>query len=61
MKNIKDILKGNGFSFELIHNDKPIYTAKEGADYFKIDIAQIAPTLIIYTNKGFYVIVISGG
>lgn len=58
--NIEDILKEYGIPFELIHNDKPIYTAKEGADYFKIDIAQIAPTLIIYTAVGFYVLVISG-
>jgi len=60
MEGIEDILKKSGFSFELIHNDEPICTAKEGADYFKIDIAQIAPTLIIYTAVGFYVLVISG-
>ena len=60
VENIEYILKKSGFLFELIHNDKPIYTAKEGADYFKIDIAQIAPTLIIYTAVGFYVLVISG-
>jgi prolyl-tRNA editing enzyme YbaK/EbsC (Cys-tRNA(Pro) deacylase) len=58
--NIEDIFKKHDIPFELIHNDKPIYTVKEGADYFKIDIAQIAPTLIIYTAVGFYVLVISG-
>lgn len=60
MENIKEILEKNNFSFELIHNDIPIFTAKEGADYFKINIAQIAPTLIMYTDKGFHVLVISG-
>ncbi|WP_010240524.1 YbaK/EbsC family protein [Clostridium arbusti] len=60
MENIKDILKKSDFSFELIHNDIPIYTAKEGADYFKINIGQIAPTLIIYTDIGFHVLVVSG-
>jgi len=60
MKNIKEILEKNNFSFELIHNDIPIHTAKEGADYFKIDIAQISPTLIIYTDAGFHVLVVSG-
>ncbi|KPU45857.1 YbaK / prolyl-tRNA synthetases associated domain protein [Oxobacter pfennigii] len=60
MGNIEDVLKNDGFLFELIHNDIPIYTAKEGADYFKIDIAQMAPTLIIYTDAGFYALVISG-
>ncbi|CAH2213556.1 aminoacyl-tRNA deacylase [Tepidibacter aestuarii] len=60
MENIKDILKKHGFSFELINNDKPIYTAKEGADYFKINIGQTAATLIIYTDMGFYALVVSG-
>lgn len=60
MENIIDSLKKHDIPFELIHNDIPIYTAKEGADYFNIDIAQIAPTLIIYTDDGFYVLVISG-
>lgn len=60
MKYIEKILRKSGFSFELIYNNEPIYTAKEGADYFKIDIAQIAPTLIIYTAVGFHVLVISG-
>jgi prolyl-tRNA editing enzyme YbaK/EbsC (Cys-tRNA(Pro) deacylase) len=60
MENIEDILNRSGFSFELIHNNVSIHTAKEGADYFKIDIAQIAPTLIIYTAAGYYVLVISG-
>lgn len=60
MENIKDILEKNNFSFEIIYNDIPICTAKEGADYFKINIAQIAPTLIIYTDIGFHVLVVSG-
>jgi len=60
MGNTEDILEKSGFSFELIHNDECIYSTKEGADYFKIDIAQIAPTLIIYAAVGFYVLVISG-
>lgn len=58
--NLQDILTKSGFVFELIHNDIPIRTAKEGADYFNIDIAQIAPTLIIYTGRGFYALVVSG-
>ncbi|CAH2214880.1 aminoacyl-tRNA deacylase [Tepidibacter aestuarii] len=60
MENIKNLLKEHGFAFELINNDKPIYTAKEGADYFKINIGQTAATLIIYTDIGFYALVVSG-
>ncbi|TWH49447.1 YbaK/EbsC family protein [Sporomusa sp. KB1] len=62
MKNVntKDILEKSDFLFELIYNDSPIRTAQEGADYFNVDIAQIAPTLILYTGIGFHVLVISG-
>lgn len=60
MENIKDILEKNNFFYELIHNDIPIHTVKEGADYFKIHMGQIAPTLIIYTDAGFHVLVVSG-
>jgi Uncharacterized conserved protein len=53
-------LKAGGFLYELLQNDTPIRTAREGADYFKIDIAQIAPTLILYTENGFYALIVSG-
>ena len=54
MKNVNwgDVLTKNGFMFKIIHNDIPIRTTKKGTDYFKIDIAQIALTLIIYTGIG---------
>ena len=60
MQNIEDILKNSGFPYELIHDGKPIRTAKEGAEHYKIDIGQMAPALILYTPAGFYVLVISG-
>ncbi len=60
MQNIEDILKNSGFPYELIHDGKPIHTAKEGAEHYKIGIGQMAPALILYTPAGFYVLVISG-
>ena len=60
MESTEELLKKANTSFEIIHNDKMICTAQEGADYFNIAIAQIAPTLIIYTAIGFYVLIISG-
>lgn len=60
MRNVEDILKNSGFSYELIHDSKPILTAKDGADHYNIDIGQMAPSLILYTPYGFYVLVISG-
>lgn len=60
MQNIEYLLKNSGFAYELIHDGKPIRTAKEGADHYKIDIGQMAPALILYTPSTFYVLVISG-
>jgi len=57
---IEEALKKQGFSFEIIQNEKMIYTAQEGADYFQIDIAKIAPTLVLYTSVGFYSVILSG-
>ncbi|MHC1719430.1 MAG: aminoacyl-tRNA deacylase [Clostridiaceae bacterium] len=60
MGKIEEILKKNKFSYEFIHNAKPILTAKEGAGYYGIGIGQMAPALILYTAVGYYVLVISG-
>ncbi|MBP1743410.1 MAG: hypothetical protein H6Q58_388 [Firmicutes bacterium] len=60
MQGIEYILKNSGFSYELIHDGKPIRTAKDGAGHYRIDIGQMAPALILYTPAGFYVLVISG-
>ncbi|SHI94915.1 Aminoacyl-tRNA editing domain-containing protein [Clostridium cavendishii DSM 21758] len=61
METIRNILIKSGYLFEFIYNEKPIYIAQDGVDYFKIDINQTAATLILYTEKGFYALVTSGG
>lgn len=60
MENIKKLLVENKIEFEIIYHEKLIHTAQEGADYFKIEIGQTAPALIIYTNIGFYALIVSG-
>lgn len=60
MENIKNLLAENKIEFEFIHHEKLIHTAQEGADYFKIPIEQTAPALIVYTNTGFYALIVSG-
>ncbi|SEI96002.1 hypothetical protein SAMN05660742_10279 [Propionispira arboris] len=44
---IEASLRKQDFVFEVIHNEKTIYMAQEGAAYFQTDLAQIAPTLIL--------------
>nr|WP_027415708.1 YbaK/EbsC family protein [Aneurinibacillus terranovensis] len=60
MEHLQSILKKCQYSYELIQHDKPILSAQEGADYFGIEIGQTAPTLVIKTDKGFFVIIVSG-
>jgi len=60
MENLKAILEKYTYSYELIYNDISLKSAQEGADYFKIDIGQTAPTLIIKTDIGFFALIVSG-
>ncbi|RAK19101.1 prolyl-tRNA editing enzyme YbaK/EbsC (Cys-tRNA(Pro) deacylase) [Anoxybacillus vitaminiphilus] len=61
MDNLKTILQENEVPFEIIHHENPIRTAKEGADYFAIEIGQTAPTLVLKSEKGYFAMIVSGG
>ncbi|MFT8313082.1 MAG: YbaK/EbsC family protein [Clostridium sp.] len=60
MDDIKDMLEKNKIEFKFIHHAKPVYSAEDGANLFNIKIEQTAPNLIIYTDIGFYSLIISG-
>jgi len=60
MDNLRSLLEEKKIPFELIKHDTPILTAEEGARYFGINVGQTAPTLIIWTDKGFFALIISG-
>jgi len=47
--------------FEIIPNDKPIRSSKEGAAYFQIEIGQTAPTLILRGDNKYFAAIVSGG
>ncbi|MFD0713313.1 aminoacyl-tRNA deacylase [Paenibacillus sp. GCM10027626] len=57
---LKTILLEKDIPFEIIHHEKPIRTAQEGADYFGIELGQTAPTLIVKADEGYFAIIISG-
>lgn len=61
MVKLENILENSRFAFEIIHHERPLLSAKEGAEYFGIEVGQTAPTLIIKTDQGFFSLVISGG
>ncbi|AFM01659.1 MULTISPECIES: aminoacyl-tRNA deacylase [Desulfitobacterium] len=60
MENLQALLKETNVPFELINHDIEIRTAQEGAAYFKINVGQTAPTLILKTDKGFFALIMSG-
>ncbi|GIN22460.1 aminoacyl-tRNA deacylase [Siminovitchia fordii] len=60
MEKLNNILRDSEFTFEIIHHEKPLSSAKAGAGYFGIELEQTAPTLIIKTDKGYYSLVVSG-
>lgn len=57
---LRKLLEENEIGFEILSNEKAIYSAQDGADYFDIEIGQTAPAIIIQTEKGLYCIIISG-
>ncbi|WNS41099.1 YbaK/EbsC family protein [Paenibacillus sp. MMS20-IR301] len=60
MNNLKSILQEKEVQYEIIHHEKQIRTAQEGADYFGIEIGQTAPTLILKSEKGYFAMIVSG-
>lgn len=60
MERLQEILVTSRFSYEIIHHEKSILSAQDGADYFGIEIGQTAPSLIIKTDKGFFALIVSG-
>ncbi|MFD3449490.1 aminoacyl-tRNA deacylase [Microbacteriaceae bacterium 4G12] len=60
MEKLDGILKESQFKFEILHHEKPLLSAQEGAEYLGIEVGQTAPSLIIKTDRGFFSLVISG-
>lgn len=60
MEYVKSILDKSKYPHKLIHHKNLLRSAQEGAEYFNIDIGQTAPTLIVKTDIGFFVIIVSG-
>jgi Cys-tRNA(Pro)/Cys-tRNA(Cys) deacylase len=60
MDMVQTILEHSGFAYEFIFHEKQIYSAAEGAEYFRIEAGQTAPTLIIKTDRGYFSIIFSG-
>ena len=60
MDTLVAVLDEQNIEYEIIKHSKQLNTAKEGAEYFGIEIGQTAPTLILKTEKGYCCLIISG-
>lgn len=54
---LNDYLERNGVDFELIKQESPIISTQDAKKYFDIDLA--APALILQTEKGLVLLIIS--
>ncbi|HWR28586.1 MAG TPA: YbaK/EbsC family protein [Negativicutes bacterium] len=54
------LLEQSPHEYELIEHPYPIKTALQGAEYFKIEVGQTAPTLIIKADNKFHALIFSG-
>jgi len=60
MDTLESLLIENGFDYEIIKHERKIYSAQDGSEYFKIEIGQTAPTLVLSTDRGLIALIISG-
>lgn len=60
MNDLQGILERCEYKYEIIEHEKPILTREDGSKYFGIEVGQTAPSLILKTDKGFFVLIVSG-
>ncbi|MFA1712698.1 aminoacyl-tRNA deacylase [Peribacillus frigoritolerans] len=60
MEELQEILEKSKYTYEIIQHEKPILSKQEGTKYFGIEVGQTAPTLILNSDKGFFVLIVSG-
>ena len=60
IEDFRNFLFENQANFEIIHHNNPIYSSRDGVNYFGIELGQTAPIIIIKTETGFYALIVSG-
>ncbi|MED3996069.1 YbaK/EbsC family protein [Peribacillus frigoritolerans] len=60
MEELQEILEKSKYTYEIIQHEKPILSKQDGTKYFGIEVGQTAPTLILNSDKGFFVLIVSG-
>lgn len=60
MERLLTVLEQQAVDFEIITHDEPIRSAKHGAEFFGIEPGQTAPTLILESDRGCYLLIYAG-
>lgn len=60
MNALQEILEKCKYQYEIIEHEKPILSREDGSKYFGVDIGQTAPSLILKTDQGYFVFIVSG-
>ena len=60
LEQLVDLLNKAGAHFTILHHDENIASAKNGASQGLGQLSEMAPTLILKTNRGFYAAIIRG-
>jgi prolyl-tRNA editing enzyme YbaK/EbsC (Cys-tRNA(Pro) deacylase) len=57
---MEDRLRACGFPFELLENRIPLKSARDGADYWGIELGATAPALVLWSQGHFLLLIVSG-
>lgn len=60
MNRITSFLEERQAPFELLTHERPIRSAKEGAEYFGIEPGQTAPALVLRSGEQYWLMIVSG-
>jgi prolyl-tRNA editing enzyme YbaK/EbsC (Cys-tRNA(Pro) deacylase) len=58
MEKLTTLLNNNQVDFDIVHNEKPIFTVNDAKGVYEID--ETAPTIIIKSEKGYFALLLSG-
>lgn len=60
MDKLIKVLEAKNAEYEIIHHERQIRTAQEGAEFFGIEPGQTAPTLVVKSEGLYFAVIISG-
>lgn len=60
LEKLTSLLTEHQVDYEIIAHELPIRSAQDGANWFSIELAQTAPTLILKAGEQYYALIVAG-